>query len=86
MGRLRWRCGEFPFRCVFRMDWRVGRGAGVCCGGVGGGTWIGYPSRRLAVMRYCCSAGGVGGMGLRSGGASSGCGPVRRGLCGCLVR
>jgi hypothetical protein len=56
------------------MDWRVGRGAGVCCGGVGGGTWVGYPSRRLAVTRYCCSAGGAGGKGLRPGGASSGCG------------
>ena len=59
---------------VLRMDWRVGRGAGMYCGGVGGGTWVGYPSRRLVVMRYRCSAGGVGGMGLRSGGASSGCG------------
>ena len=52
----------------------VGRGAGVCCGGVGGGTWVGYPSRRLVVTRYRCSAGCASGMGLRPGGASSGCG------------
>ena len=52
----------------------VGRGAGVCCGGVGGGTWVGYPSRRLVVTRYRCSAGCTSGMGLRPGGASSGCG------------
>ena len=49
-------------------------GLRVCCGGVGGGTWVGYPSRRLVVTRYRCSAGCASGMGLRPGGASSGCG------------
>ena len=50
-----------------------------------GGTWVGYPSRRLTVVRYRCSAGGVGGVGLRSGGASSGCGSAGSlGLFGAL--
>ena len=41
----------------------------VCCGGTSGGN----PSRRLAVTRYRCSAGGAGVMGFIPGGASSGC-------------
>ena len=69
-GRRRLWCGGFSSRCVLRMDWRVDRGAGVCCGG----TSVGYPPRRLAVTRYRCSAGGAGVMGFMPGGASSGCG------------
>ena len=65
------RCGGFSSRCVVRMDWRVGRGVGVWCGVVGCGACEEYPSRRLAVTRYRCSARGAGGMG---GGASPGCG------------
>jgi hypothetical protein len=38
------------------------------------GTWVGYPSGRVTVVRYRCSAGGVGGVEVRSGSTSSGCG------------
>ncbi len=48
-------------RCVFKMDWRLGRGGGSCGSGVGVVAGYVYPPRRVTVVRDRCSAGDGGG-------------------------
>ena len=86
LGVLRWglsgwvRAGGLVSRCVFKMDWRLGRGDG------GGGFWVDfvaecvYPPRRVTVVRDRCSAGGGGGDDVFPGSG------VRMGLCVCPLR